>query len=141
MLEVAEGSRLRRARASREGSTVRALHVLLVDDDADVCELIAAQLRALGCTVTVARNGNTALHIAHDYCTPIDVLLTDVEMPGMTGRELAMRMQSIRPETMIVLMSGGSASATNAQDPLTRGRVLAKPFSKEALEHRLLEIR
>lgn len=141
MLEVAEGSRLRRAGASRDGSTARALHVLLVDDDTDVCEVIAAQLRALGCTVTEAGSGNVALHIAHDYCIPIDVLLTDVEMPGMTGPELALRMQSIRPETMVVLMSGGSAGATNAQDRLTRGRVLAKPFSKDALEHRLLEIR
>lgn len=141
MLEVAEGSRLRRARASSDSSTARALHVLLVDDDTDVCEVIAAQLRALGCTVTAVGSGNMALHLAHDYCTPIDVLLTDVEMPGMTGPELAVRMQSIRPETMVVLMSGGSASAPNAQDPLTRGRVLAKPFSKETLEHRLLEIR
>lgn len=141
MLEVAEGSRLRRARASSDSSTARALHVLLVDDDTDVCEVIAAQLRSLGCTVTAAGSGNIALHIAHDYCVPIDVLLTDVEMPGMTGPELALRMQSIRPETMVVLMSGGSAGAMNAQDPLTRGRVLAKPFSKEALEHRLLEMR
>ena len=141
MLEVAEGSRLRRARASSESSAARALHVLLVDDDTDVCEVIAAQLRALGCAVTAAESGNMALHIAHDYCTPIDVLLTDVEMPGMTGPELALRMQSIRPETMVVLMSGGSANVTSAEDSVTRGRVLAKPFSKEALEHRLLEIR
>lgn len=141
MLEVAEGSRLRRARGSSDSSTARALHVLLVDDDTDVCEVIAAQLRSLGCTVTAAGSGNIALHIAHDYCMPIDVLLTDVEMPSMTGPELALRMRSVRPETMIVLMSGGSAGAMNAQDRLTRGRVLAKPFSREALEHRLLEIR
>lgn len=141
MIEVAAGSRLRRSRASSESSTVRALHVLLVDDDSDVCEVIAAQLRALGCAVTAAGSGNLALHIAHDYCTPIDVLLTDVEMPGMTGPELALRMQSIRPETMVVLMSGGSASAASSHQATMSGRVLAKPFSKEALEHRLLEIR
>jgi CheY-like chemotaxis protein len=141
MIEVAAGSRLRRARASSDRSTVRALHVLLVDDDTEVCEVIAAQLRALGCTVIAAGSGNLALHIAHDYCTPIDVLLTDVEMPGMTGPELVLRMQSIRPETMVVLMSGGSARAANSHQATTSGRVLAKPFSKEALEHRLLEIR
>jgi len=141
MLEVAEGSPLRRARASSDSSTARALHVLLVDDDTDIREVIAAQLRALGCAVTAAGSGNMALHLAHDYCTPIDVLLTDVEMPGMTGPKLALRMQSVRPETMVVFMSGGSPSATNAREQLTRGRVLAKPFSKEALEHRLLEIR
>ena len=69
------------------------------------------------------------------------MLLTDVEMPGMTGPELALRMHSVRPETMIVLMSGGCASTASSHELIMPGRVLAKPFSKEALEDRLLEIR
>lgn len=141
MLEIAEGSRLRKARGLSDGSSCRALHVLLVDDDLDVCEVVEAQLCALGCSVTAVVGGRMALKVARDYGIPIDVLLTDVEMPGMTGPELALRMQSIRPETTVVLMSAGSCDVVGPHSLFSPGRVLAKPFSKEALEDRLLEIR
>jgi len=108
--------------------------VLLAEDDRRLRALISSSLRKAGYTVLEGADGEEALAIARARSTPIHLLLADVVMPGMNGRVLSDRLQSLRSETRVLFMSGYS------DDQVTRYGIqtgsssyIRKPFSMDAL--------
>jgi CheY-like chemotaxis protein len=99
--------------------------ILLVDDDPDVRDVLVALLAEPGYEVVPAMDGYEALRILDDR--PIDVLITDVKMPGITGFELARQAKLKRPNLPIMYMSGNEDATRDAHGP-AYGRVLRKPF-------------
>jgi CheY-like chemotaxis protein len=79
--------------------------ILVVDDHPELCEIASILLRRCGYRVLTANDGEQAKKLARKD-TPIDLLLTDVEMPGMLGDELAEWFRLTRPHTAVVFMSG-----------------------------------
>jgi CheY-like chemotaxis protein len=110
--------------------------VLLVEDEAFVREVTSEVLQGAGYRVLVARNAVEAKRLYWECSGIVDLLLTDVVLPGENGRELARRVKEKNPRTRILLMSG------YAEQIGLRGggfEVLAKPFSVEELLRRVEE--
>ncbi|HET7151182.1 MAG TPA: PAS domain S-box protein [Candidatus Acidoferrum sp.] len=108
--------------------------ILLTEDEQDVREVAREFLESGGYTVIEARDGLEAMRLVEKHKGAIDLLITDMVMPGMTGQELAARLKERRPELRMLYMSGYSerAAAESMQgDPSVR--LLAKPFSRSAL--------
>jgi two-component system, cell cycle sensor histidine kinase and response regulator CckA len=108
--------------------------ILLTEDEQDVREVTREFLESGGYTVIEARDGAEALGLAEAHKGSIDLLITDMVMPRMTGQELAARLKERQPELRMLYMSGYSerAAAESMQtDPSMR--LLAKPFSRSAL--------
>jgi len=115
--------------------------VLVVEDQEDVRDLALEFLRSQGYAVLQASNGMEALEIAGRHRGRIDLLMTDVIMPGITGRELAQRLAVSRPETRVLYVSGYTEEAIGQHGVLEPGtEFLAKPFSRNALARKLREI-
>jgi len=104
--------------------------VLLVEDDAAVRALIQAMLSRLGYTVLAEARAEEALPRLERHEGRVDLLIADIVMPGMSGRDLAVRAQALRPGLRVLLVSGYSSTTTAAAGPFA---FLAKPFSIEAL--------
>jgi CheY-like chemotaxis protein len=83
-----------------------------------------------------AASGEEALRVATEYDGPIDVLLTDLLMPSMDGRELADRMRTLRPDIRILFMSGNPGDENAAGDG---PRCILKPFREAALARAIRE--
>jgi CheY-like chemotaxis protein len=79
--------------------------VLLVDDEPLVLEVVAAMLEDLGCEVETSMTAADALKVIGSK-QDIDVLLTDVNMPGLDGRQLAFRAKQMQPDLQVLLLSG-----------------------------------
>lgn len=115
--------------------------ILLVEDEQSLRELNQQLLEALGYTVLPAGNGVEALEVNDQHDGTIHLLLTDVVMPGMCGRELAERLAITRPETKVLYMSGYTDSVIVQHGILENGiAFLQKPFTQEALARKLREI-
>jgi PAS domain S-box-containing protein len=114
----------------RQGTEV----VLLVEDDSAVRALAGRVLRAHGYTVLEAANGEEALRSGQAHAGPIDLVLTDVVMPRMSGKELATQLAAQRPAVKMVFMSGYTDNALFHHGQL-EGDVefLHKPFTPAAL--------
>ncbi len=114
--------------------------ILLVEDDDRVRALVSNMLRKNGFTVLLASAGDQALEIAARHRGRIDLLLTDILMPGFNGRLLSERLAAARPETRVLYMSGYS------DDEILRlgvkkasAHFIEKPFSVDALVHKIRE--
>ena len=83
--------------------------ILIVDDEPEVLALTISILRAEGYTIVATGDPREALRIARSRQEPLDLLLTDVVMPGMNGRELAGRLRVFRPGIKVLFMSAHSA--------------------------------
>jgi nitrogen-specific signal transduction histidine kinase/ActR/RegA family two-component response regulator len=115
--------------------------VLLVEDEAGVRELAREYLEMSGYTVIVAPDGRTAIELASMHKGTIHLLMTDMVMPGIGGRELAERVAAIRPEIKILYMSGYTDQAVVHQGILgTDAPLLQKPFTLATLTTKLREI-
>jgi two-component system, cell cycle sensor histidine kinase and response regulator CckA len=115
--------------------------VLLVEDEKGVRELAREYLELTGYTVIAAEDGHTALELAAMHAGPIQLLMTDVVMPGISGRELAGRVKTIRPEIKVLFMSGYTDQAVVHHGILdTDAALLQKPFTMAALAAKLREI-
>ena len=110
--------------------------VLLVDDDPDVRALLSEVLRIGGFAILEAPDGTTALRIAETTLGPIELLVTDINMPGINGLELARRVQALRPSTGVMYMSGAPADVVAAWGLATGTVFLRKPFGADVfLDH------
>ena len=115
--------------------------ILLVEDEATVRELTQQYLQAQGYTVFEAADPNIALQISRAHSGPIHLLLTDVIMPGMNGRELAQRITASRTETRVLYMSGYTENAIGHNGTLDAGiNLLQKPFTLPALRARVRQV-
>ncbi|MFN2241787.1 MAG: ATP-binding protein, partial [Anaerolineae bacterium] len=110
--------------------------ILLVENEAIVRELTVQILEAEGYHVLEAMNDTEAFRVAGEHQAAIHLLLTNIVMPGMDGKELAERLQQQRPDMRVLFMSGSSNHQLSDQD--ADGREIAylpKPFSTEILRH------
>jgi CheY-like chemotaxis protein len=108
--------------------------VLLVEDDEDVRIYLTDALRELGFTVTSASNAKDALRVLQNDGEKVDLLLTDVVMPGMNGRELAEAAQLLRPNIKVLYMTGYSRNAIFHHGRLDAGvDLIQKPVTGELL--------
>jgi CheY-like chemotaxis protein len=106
--------------------------VLVVEDEDGVRQLTQAALERGGYRVISVASGAEALQVAGTFDGAIDLLLTDVVMPGMKGPELAGRIRAARPSVRVLLMSGYAADVVTADD-LANATLLPKPFSPAQL--------
>ena len=108
--------------------------ILLVEDDTAVRDLVRDELTKIGYQVMEARNGVEACLTATQQSLHVDLLLTDVVMPGMNGRELAQHLSVIKPNLRVLFMSGylDDISVNRGMDP-HRTTFLQKPFTPDLL--------
>ena len=105
--------------------------VLVVDDEPAVLDITASMLEDLGCEVITAADGNDALHrLSTDE--RIEILITDVNMPGMDGYELTKKAQQIREGLKVIVLSGRDQAASKL--PLIR-----KPFLEQDLKRTMAQ--
>ena len=115
--------------------------ILLVEDEAMVRSLVQSILQAEGYTVLEAGHGSEALALAAQHQGPIDLLLTDVVMPHMSGRELAERLKTLRPQIKLLYMSGYTDDAVVQRGLLTAEvEYLSKPFLPNTLVSKVHEV-
>jgi nitrogen-specific signal transduction histidine kinase/CheY-like chemotaxis protein len=104
--------------------------ILVAEDENGVRHWIHNALQGRGYTVFACRNAKEALSIAADYAGPVHLLLTDIMMPGMSGRELADRLVAQRPATRVIYMSGYTEEELGRHGVAGEEReFLQKPFT------------
>jgi len=114
--------------------------ILVVEDEAPVREIVRRALAAAGYSVMVASEANEALAL-EAAGSAIDLVVTDMILPGQSGRELAREFRRRRPEIRVLVMSGYSGEHGEAPETLPEGAgYLAKPFSLVELRRRVREI-
>ena len=115
--------------------------ILVVEDEPQLRDLTRQFLETRGYTVLVAENGAAAIAAARRHHAPIHLLLTDIIMPVMNGRELAQRMTGISPSTRILFMSGYTENAIWRNGIIeTSANFLQKPFTLDALTRKVREV-
>ncbi len=108
--------------------------VLLVEDNRSVLNLARKVLQQQGYSVLEAQNGEDALKVSKEHEGSIHLLITDVVMTGMNGRELAERIMLLNPEMKVLFMSGYTDNAISHHGVLESGvNFLEKPFTPESL--------
>jgi two-component system, cell cycle sensor histidine kinase and response regulator CckA len=108
--------------------------ILLADDNGQLRSFVSSLLIKCGYNLMIASDGKEALQQALAFDGPIHLLLSDVEMPGMTGIELAIQLNRLRPATKILLISGLSSGML----VLNNGwQFLPKPFLSDMLRDRI----
>ena len=115
--------------------------ILLAEDSEALRKLAKSLLEGHGFHVLTASSGEEALERARQHSAPIDLLLTDVVMPGINGRVLAERLQGTRPTTKILYMSGYTDSFIAGHGVLDqKTNLLYKPFTEEQLVERVRKV-
>jgi PAS domain S-box-containing protein len=115
--------------------------ILVVEDEPNLRYLARQYLEKQGYKVIEAADGAVAMQIAVAHEGTIHLLLTDVIMPGMNGRELAQRISEIRPNVKILYMSGYTENVVGHDGTLDAGvRLLQKPFNLRDLKSRVREV-
>ncbi|MBI3568575.1 MAG: PAS domain-containing protein [Gemmatimonadetes bacterium] len=113
--------------------------ILVVEDETVVRQLVERSLRAYGYTVLTAADGREALDIAAKSGSDIDLVITDVIMPGLSGTDLAARLRDERPGLPVLFMSGYPDHARMSSPDIPAERLLQKPFTPAQLAHRVHE--
>jgi two-component system cell cycle sensor histidine kinase/response regulator CckA len=116
--------------------------IVVVDDEESVREVIAQLLRSDGFTVLEAENGEHALQVMQDHHAPIDLLVSDINMPEMDGLELVGFLRAAYPGLRALFVSGqGAEYMMENRDRVSEGtHFLAKPFQLDVLRTRVREI-
>jgi len=137
-----EGDKAAGAHVPDSARTLRAAGetVLVVEDETAILKLITRILSMLGYTVLTAQTPALAMKTAQGHPGNIDLLITDVVMPEMTGRDLAGRLLSVYPDLKVLYMSGYTADVIAHRGILETGiRFIQKPFNKDELARKIRE--
>jgi DNA-binding NtrC family response regulator len=122
--------------------------ILLVEDEGFVRKATAEALESVGYRLVIAGNAAEALEACRTCLRPVDLLLTDVVLPGMSGRDLAAEFANLCPRARVLLMSGHEQQLAVCERSRYGTKCLAKPFSirkllnkvREALDRNQLEM-
>jgi two-component system, cell cycle sensor histidine kinase and response regulator CckA len=115
--------------------------VLLVEDEESVRQLVRETLAAKGYEVMEAENGEHGMAAAAKHAGKIDLVITDVVMPGMGGRELVKQLAQTRPETKVLYLSGYTEDAIVSDGTIESGAAfLQKPFTLQNLSQKVREV-
>jgi len=115
--------------------------ILLVEDEVTLRGLVKQYLGSQGYNVLEAPEGAAAIQVAASHPGPIHLLLSDVIMPGMNGRELSERISGVRPETKVLFVSGYTENVIGENGMLEPGTAfLQKPFSLTGLRNKVREL-
>ena len=115
--------------------------VLLVEDEESVRQLVRETLAAKGYCVVEAENGEAGMAAAAQHNGKIDLVITDVVMPGIGGRELVKQLGLIRPDTKVLYLSGYTEDAILSEGTIERGAAfLQKPFTLQNLARKVREV-
>jgi two-component system cell cycle sensor histidine kinase/response regulator CckA len=120
---------------------VSAQTILVVEDEESVRKLIQMVLERDGYSVLAVEQGGEAIALSEDADRHIDLLVADLNLPDMSGRELAQRVRINRPEMKLLYMSGYGDSAVAEWGIVPQGTIfLAKPFTPSALATKVREL-
>jgi CheY-like chemotaxis protein len=112
----------------------------MVEDEPAILELGQTMLAGLGYRVLTAATPEEAIATVAEHAGPVHLLLTDVVMPGMNGRELATRLRRHQPDLACLYMSGYTTNVIAHQGVLADGvHFIQKPFSRQELSHKVHE--
>jgi nitrogen-specific signal transduction histidine kinase/ActR/RegA family two-component response regulator len=115
--------------------------ILVVEDQREVRTLAVAALTRYGYRVMDAGSGDEALALSNEFAGRIDMLLTDVIMPGMTGPQLAEKLTQLRPEMVVLFISGYTEGAFSYRDLLASTvAYLQKPFTPGSLAEKVRKV-
>jgi CheY-like chemotaxis protein len=115
--------------------------VLLVEDEPLVRDIAKSALSDQGYQVLEAENGEEAVAVAREHGAPIELVLTDVVMPKMGGRELVEQLRKVRPSIRVLYMSGYTAASIDEQDVVEPGTsFLRKPFALAEMLGKVREV-
>jgi len=136
-LPAADATCLERARGSEAIAARGGFETLLVvEDDRAVRDLVVAFLRSQGYVVLAPESSTDAIDMANGHEGPIDLVLTDVVMPQVGGREIVLRLVALRPDVGILFMTGYNDDHAMRQRVIDDGAMLLqKPFSMDELAH------
>jgi two-component system cell cycle sensor histidine kinase/response regulator CckA len=127
-------------RAKSMPSVQRHETILIVEDEASLRKLTRSLLQPMGYTVLDASGAGEALKISQDHQGEIHLLLTDIVMPGMNGRDLAVQLTAQRPSMRVVYMSGYAGQSIGCAEVFSPNTLfLSKPFTREELGAKLRE--
>jgi len=93
-----------------------------------------------GFKVLQARTGAEAIHVAQQNRSRLDVLITDIVMPKMTGREVAEKLLDLHPDLKVLFMSGDDSAADPLPAGMAQNAVLRKPFRLDTLKDKIHEL-
>ena len=115
--------------------------VLVVDDEPEIRKLVAAMAGQFGYAVITADSGEHALTLFKNHKGPIELLITDVVQPGMSGPMLADKLLAIQPDLKILYMSGYDNTMVVQKYVVERGHaLLTKPFSAKDFRDKMQEL-
>jgi two-component system cell cycle sensor histidine kinase/response regulator CckA len=114
--------------------------ILLVEDEESVRQLVRDTLESKGYKVIEAGNGEAGLDAAARHAGKIDLVITDVVMPGMGGREMVDQLSGTRPDTKVLYLSGYTEDAIVDQTRIDRTAFLQKPFTLQNLSRKVREM-
>ncbi len=138
---VTEETRLADSRAGTVKSVKGTVHILLVDDEDSICDAVSKMLRKVGYRITSFRNGLEALDFYRKSWKDIDLVILDMVMPVMSGKDVFIAMRKINPRIVALLSSGYSING-EAQSVLDKGvrGFIQKPFRIEDLSQKIAEV-
>ena len=129
-------------KAEKKGASLQGSETILVVEDDDMVRNLALKaLKYYGYTVLCARDDQEALHMCREHKGPVQLMLTDVVMPGMGGRELAKSLKKLRPEMKVLFMSGYTDNAISHSGILApHVNFIEKPFLPETLAGKVRKV-
>jgi two-component system, cell cycle sensor histidine kinase and response regulator CckA len=114
--------------------------LLVVEDEESVRELVRDTLAGKGYQVVVAENGESGLAVAAKHQGAIDLVITDVVMPGMGGREMVKQLKQTHPKTKVLFLSGYTEDSIVTEGAADGAAFLQKPFTLQNLSRKVREV-